>query len=80
MCDECFIVIFFMFYCKFFFVWNFHNKNVRIFSLTTFGILKYDCVIKTTEMFNFLSVISSSVTTGFYFLFLIISNHIIKNY
>ena len=43
------------------------------FSLTSFGTLKYDCVIKTREMFNFLPLINNSVTTEFSFLLLIIS-------
>ena len=43
------------------------------FSVTSFGNLKYDCIIRTTEMFNFLPLINSSVTTEFSFLLLIIS-------
>ena len=43
------------------------------FSLTSFGTLKYDCVIKTRELLNFLPLINNSVTTGFSFLLLIIS-------
>ena len=43
------------------------------FSLTFFGTLKYDCVIKTIEYFIFLPLIKNSVTTGFSFLLLIIS-------
>ena len=51
------------------------------FSFTSFGTLKCDCVIIATEMFNFLSLINSSVTTGLSFLITNhISNHIIKNY
>ena len=38
-----------------------------------FGTLKYDYVIKTTEMFNFLTLINNSVTAGFTFLSIIIS-------
>ena len=38
------------------------------FILTSFGNLKYDCVMKTTEIFNFLPLINKSVTTGFNFL------------
>ena len=34
------------------------------FSLTSFGTLKYDCVIKTIEMFNFISLINNSVSSG----------------
>ena len=33
-------------------------------SLTSFGTLKYDCVIKTRELLNFLPLINNSVTTG----------------
>ena len=43
------------------------------FSLTSFGTLKYDCVIKTNEMFNFLSLINNSVTIRLIFVLLIIS-------
>ena len=43
------------------------------FSLTYFGTLKYDCVIKTGEIFNFLPLINKSVTIEFSFLLLIIS-------
>ena len=31
------------------------------FSITSFGTLKYDCVIKTREMLNFLTLINKSV-------------------
>ena len=48
------------------------KKRVE-FSQTSFVILKYDCVIKTIEMFNFLPLINNSVTTGLNFLLLIIS-------
>ena len=37
-----------------FFVWNFHDKKWVLSSLTSFGTLKNDCVIKTREIFNFL--------------------------
>ena len=43
------------------------------FSLTFFDTLKYGCVIKTSGMFNFLSVINTSVTIELSFLLLIIS-------
>ena len=52
-----------MIYCnslKFSSIWKFHNKKCVEFSLT----LKYECAIKTTEMFNYLPLINS-VTTGF---------------
>ena len=42
-------------------------------SLTSFGTLKYDCVINSIEIFNFLPLTNNSVTTGFSFLLLIIS-------
>ena len=48
------------------------KKYVEV-SLTPFDTLKYDCVINTIEMFNFLALINSSVTTGFSFLSLMIS-------
>ena len=34
-----------------------------MFSLTSFGTLEYDCVIKTREMSRFLPLINNSVTT-----------------
>ena len=37
-------------------------KEWVAFSLTSFGTLKYDCVIETREMFNFLPLINNSVT------------------
>ena len=37
-------------------------KKWVVFSLTSFGALKYDCVIKTREMFSFLPLINNSVT------------------
>ena len=40
------------------------NKWVE-FSVTSFGTLKYDHVIKTIQMFNFLLLINNSVTAGF---------------
>ena len=47
-------------------------ENWVEFSLTSFGTSKYDCGIKTIEMFNFLPLINYSVTTGFICLLLII--------
>ena len=47
-------------------------KKCVVFSLTSFDTLKYHCVIKTVEMFNFLPLINSSVTIGLIFLLLII--------
>ena len=52
-----------------------------VFSLTSFGTLKYDCVVKPIEKFNFLSLINSSVTTRLtFFIINHISNHIIKDH
>ena len=34
-------------------------------NLTSFGTLKYDCVIKTIETLSFLPLINNSVTIGF---------------
>ena len=48
-------------------------KKCAVISLTSFGTLNYDCVIKTIGMFNFLHLINSSATIGFSFLLLIIS-------
>ena len=39
-------------------------KKCVEFSLTSFGTLKYDCVIKTIEMINFISLINNSVSIG----------------
>ena len=47
-------------------------KKLVEFSLTSFGSLKYDYVLKTIEMFNFLPLINNSIATGFSFLLLII--------
>ena len=49
-------------FLKLYFVWNFHNKKCVVYSQTSFGTLKYDCVIKTSEMSIFQSLINSSVT------------------
>ena len=46
-----------MIYCyllKFSFIRNFHNERWVVFNLTSFGTLKYDCVINTREIFCFL--------------------------
>ena len=58
---------------KFSFIWNFHNKKYVVLSLTSFGTLKYDCVIKTTEIFNFLTLINNLFTILLSFLLLCIS-------
>ena len=56
---------------KFCFFWNFQNKKCVEFSLTSFGTLKYDCVINAIEVFNFLPLINNLVTIEFRFLLLI---------
>ena len=54
---------------KFSFIKNFHDKKCVEFSLTSFDFLKYDCVIKTVELFNFLPLINNSVATGLSFFY-----------
>ena len=51
----------------------FEKRKWVVFSLTSFGTLNYDWIIKTREVFNFLPLINNSVTIEFNFLFLIIS-------
>ena len=46
---------------KFSFIWNFQNKKGVVFSLTTFGALKYDYDTNTREAYNFLPLIRKSV-------------------
>ena len=48
-------------------------KKCVEFNRTSFGTLKYDCVIKTIEILSFLPQINNSVTIGFCLLLLIIS-------
>ena len=48
-------------------------KKLLELSLTSFETLKYDSVITTREMFNFLPLINNSVIIEFSFLLLIIS-------
>ena len=48
-------------------------KTSAKFSLTSLDTLKFDCVIKAIQMFNFLPLINNSVTIGFDILLLIIS-------
>ena len=55
------------------FVWNFYNKIVVEFSLILFGAAKQDCVIKTREMFSFLSLINNPVTIELSFALISIS-------
>ena len=45
------------------------KKGVE-FSLTFFGTVKYNCVIKTREMLSFLPLTNNSVTIGSTFLLL----------
>ena len=42
-------------------------KKCVEFNPTSFGTLKYDCVIKTIELLSFLPLINNSVTIGFNF-------------
>ena len=51
----------------------FMMKKWLEFSLTSFGTLRYDYVIKTKEMFSFLPVINNSIIIEFSFLLLMIS-------
>ena len=65
-----------MIYCnllKFFSIWKFYSKKYVEFNLT----LKYECAIKTIEMFNYLPLINNSVTTGFSLFVINHNNHII---
>ena len=48
-------------------------KKCVQFSLTSLHTLKYDCVMKTIEIFDFIPLINNLVTTGFNLLLLIIS-------
>ena len=45
-------------------------KKCVDFNGTSFGTLKYDCVINAIEILSFLPLINNSVTTGFNFTFL----------
>ena len=44
-------------------------KKCVEFNLTSFGTLKYDCVIKAIEILSFLPLINISVTIGFNLLY-----------
>ena len=57
----------------------FITKQCVEFSLIFFGTAKKNCVIKTREIFSFLSLINNSVTIGLSFLLLIISAIISSN-
>ena len=61
-----------MIYWKSLLFGNFIMKKCVVFSLTSFGTLKYDCVIKAIEMLNFLPLINKSATIGVNLLTLII--------
>ena len=61
-----------MIYWKSLLFGNFIMKKCVVFSLTSFGTLKYDCVIKAIEMLNFLPLINKSATIGVNLLILII--------
>ena len=63
---------------NFSFIRNFHDKKIIEVRLATFTTLKQGCVVETKDMFNFMPLINSSVTTEFSFLLLIISS-IIKS-
>ena len=45
-------------------------KKCVEFHRTSFGTLKYDCIIKTLEILSFLPLINNSVTIGFSLLLL----------
>ena len=49
------------------------QKKWVVCSLRSFGTLKYDCVIKIREIFNFLPLKNNSVTIEFSFVLSIIS-------
>ena len=42
-------------------MWKFYDKKSVVFSLTSFGALKYDFVIKTKKI-NFLPLLNNSFT------------------
>ena len=51
-----------MIYCnllKFSFVWDFNDKKPVEFNVTSFGSLRYDCVIKLSEILDFQPLINS---------------------
>ena len=50
----------------------FMMKKCVEFNLTSFGTLKYECVIKTIEILSFLPLINNSVTIGFINIWLIV--------
>ena len=50
-----------------------------VFNPTSIGAWKYDCVMKIKDIFNFLPLINSSVTSGWSFLLLIMSTIVWAN-
>ena len=53
--------------CNFFsftFTWNLYNETVCRASSKIFGTVKYDCVLKRSEMFNFIKQINVSTIIG----------------
>ena len=46
-------------------------KKCVIFSLASFGTLKYGYIIKTIEVFTFLPLLNNSVTIGFSLLLIV---------
>ena len=69
-------------------IWNHHDKKCVVLNITSFGTGKYNSLMKTIEIFNFLPLMDNSVPTGLSFLLPITSeiisnhqiNHIIKHY
>ena len=57
----------------------FMKKKCVVFTLTSFATWKYDCVVKTKEIFSFQPQRNNSVTTEWSFLLLIISAIISPN-
>ena len=58
---------------KFFFIWSFNSKTkCVVVRVTTFGILKYDCLIKTREMSSFLPSILKVILFSILFTYVII--------
>ena len=64
---------------KFSFAWNVHLKKCVVFSLSSSGTLKYDCVIKLRDIFSFLPLKNNLVTIGLRSILLSISAIISSN-
>ena len=58
-------------------VWNLHSN--KKFNLILFGTRKYDCILKTKEILNFLHVMNSFVTIGSRFFIIQQSYHEIQS-